>query len=150
MGMSEYVRVVHQAVGPWEQGAILRKNRFDDSQLAHLEAAGAIEDVDADAEMPGGARLTLTETMQGGSYTLPNIPNTDVDPDMVRSKMGVPRETAAVTTAQTIQADAVASVAQVEGELSPSGKSHLQPDVAEALREEEQTNPAAEPTKKSG
>jgi hypothetical protein len=146
--MAEYVRVLHQGVGPYEQGTVIRKNRFDADQLAHLEAAGAIADAeDAEGEMPVG-RLSLDETMRdSSSYTLPNIPNTDVDADTVRAKMGVPREVAAVTTARTIQADADSAARQSIGEPSPTGKSHLQPEVAEALHQETLADQSESPKK---
>lgn len=115
MGMSEkhnkssHVEVVHDLVGNYSKGAIVRADRFE--HLDHLIAAGAVVYTDNDEESAvPGVRQSLPETLRDGqNVTMPNMPRTDVDPDTVRALMGVDAAEASVTTARTLDADAAAA-----------------------------------------
>lgn len=103
-----HVEVVHDLVGAYYKGAVVSADKFDN--LEHLLSAGAVEWTDATDETTptdSGARQTLPEAMRyPSSVTLPNIPNVDADPQHVRDVMHVAPEEAAITTAQTVDADA--------------------------------------------
>jgi len=136
----QHVRVVHDQLGPFSKGMVVRANRFSPDDLERFKQAGAIEMSSDPDESEDVRNLSLAETVRFPSqFVLPNVPHTDASPEEIRGKMGVPPEAASVINADVAETlSARTQAASGAPERSPSGQSTISPEVADQLKAEDE------------